>query len=121
MVENVAILGASPDSHRYSNMAQKALSEKGFQPIPVNPNYVQIDGVTCYRDLVSCDRKIDTVTVYVNPGILETKIEDILAVTPRRVILNPGTESPAVEERLVSAGINVQKACTLVLLNSGRF
>jgi hypothetical protein len=45
----------------------------------------------------------------------------ILALRPGRVILNPGTESPALEQALTTAGIPWQHACTLVMLRTGQF
>jgi hypothetical protein len=40
---------------------------------------------------------------------------------PARVIFNPGTESQSLEEGLASSGIPFVKACTLVMLSTGRF
>jgi uncharacterized protein len=45
----------------------------------------------------------------------------IIAAKPARVIFNPGTENPELEEHLAAAGIAVVHACTLVLLRTGRF
>ena len=119
--ETVAVLGASPDPDRYSHKAQRALAAKGHNPVPVNPVYDEVDGMTCYPDLPSCPEKIDTVTVYVKPKILAELVEDILAVRPKRVIFNPGAECSAAETMLEKEGIQVREACTLVLLHSGRF
>ncbi|PKN32809.1 MAG: CoA-binding protein, partial [Deltaproteobacteria bacterium HGW-Deltaproteobacteria-20] len=45
----------------------------------------------------------------------------ILALRPGRVILNPGTESAALEQALTEAGIPWAHACTLVMLRTGQF
>ena len=45
----------------------------------------------------------------------------LLALKPRRVIFNPGAENPALEDGLRAAGIEVEDACTLVLLRTGQF
>ncbi len=121
MAETVAILGASINPDRYSYKVQQALIEKGHTPLPVNPRYDQIDGIQCYPDLKSLECNIDTITIYVNPGILINLTEDIIRVRPKRVIFNPGTECPEVSFRIESAGIRVQHACTLVLLNTSGF
>jgi predicted CoA-binding protein len=121
MHETVVILGASTHPQRYAYKAQHALLKAGHTPVPVNPRYAYIDNIPCNPDLNSISRDIDTVTVYVRSDILETMVEDIIRLHPHRVILNPGTESEAATARLVSAGINVQQACTLVLLGAGRF
>lgn len=119
--ETVAVLGASPDPERYSHKALRALAANGHSPLPVNPQYGEVDGTTCYPDLASCPEKIDTVTVYVKPKILAELVEDIIEARPRRVILNPGTECQGAAEVLRDAGIEVEEACTLVLLSSGQF
>ena len=121
MPETVIILGASPNPNRFSHKAQQALLENGHTPIPVNTRYEQIDGIPCYPDLRSVQHDIDTVTIYVRPDIVETMIEDIVHISPRRVIFNPGTESREAADRFESVGIRVQNACTLVLLNAGQY
>jgi predicted CoA-binding protein len=121
MAETVVILGASINPSRYSYKVQQVLIEKGHTPVPVNPRYNQIDGVQCYPELKSLNCYIDTITIYVKPAILKNMTEDIIHARPRRVIFNPGAESREVSARLESAGIIVQNACTLVLLNTSQF
>ena len=119
--ETVAVLGASPKPARFSHKAIVALKEEGYRILPVNPGQSEIDGLTCYPDLAACPDKIDTITVYVNPSILLRRVDDMIRAQPRRVILNPGTESDEVIERLESAGVDVIRDCTLVMLSSGTF
>lgn len=119
--ETVAVLGASPKPARYSHKAIVALKEAGHCVLPVNPGQQEIDGLTCYPDLPACPGKIDTITVYVNPSILLRRVDDMIRVQPRRVILNPGTESDEVIEKLEAAGIEVIRDCTLVMLDRGTF
>jgi predicted CoA-binding protein len=119
--ETVAVLGASPKPARYSHKAIVALKAAGHRVLPVNPGQTEIDGLTCYPDLSACPGKIDTITVYVNPSILLRRVDDMIRVQPRRVILNPGTESDEVIERLDAAGIEVLRDCTLVMLSRGTF
>ena len=121
MTETVAIIGASKNSSRFSHKAQIALAERGHIPVPVNPKYDRIDGIRCYPDLTSFPGRIDTVTIYVKPVILRSLTEDIIQVKPVRVIFNPGSECDDVSVRLRSSGIEVQNACTLVLLNTAQF
>jgi predicted CoA-binding protein len=119
--ETVAVLGASPKPARYSHKAILALKAAGHRVLPVNPGQTEIDGLTCYPDLAACPGKVDTITVYVNPSILVRHVEDMISVRPRRVILNPGTESKEVIDRLEGAGIEVLQDCTLVMLSVGTF
>ena len=121
MTETVAILGASINSGRFSHMAMIALIEKGHMPVPVNPRYEHIDGIQCYPSMIAYPGRIDTITVYVRPSILRTMVDEVIQIHPKRVIFNPGAECKDVSTRLKSAGIGVQNACTLVLLNTSQF
>jgi len=121
MPQKVAILGASPSEDRYANMAQKLLLEKGHEVLPVSPRYDKIDGLSCFRDLKSLPRGVDTLTLYVNAQKSTELSDEILALKPARVIFNPGTENPVLAEKLQAAGIVAVEACTLVLLRLNRF
>ncbi len=119
--ETVAILGASANPARYSNRAQHMLIEHGHSVIPVNPQLDSVDGVPCVPDLQSIGTAVDTVTVYLRPDRQHAYTDQLLRLAPRRVIFNPGSENPALRATLEAAGIDVQWACTLVLLRTGQF
>jgi len=118
----VAVLGASPKESRYANKALRRLKEAGHRVIPINPAYEEVEGLRAFarvRDAAKSVGAIDTLTVYLAPPRLE--LEDIVAARPRRVIFNPGTESPMAGKALSEANIAWIDACTLVLLSTGRF
>nr|WP_319395947.1 CoA-binding protein [uncultured Desulfobacter sp.] len=119
--ETVAVVGASPLKERYSNQAQNMLAEYGHTPVPVAPRHETIEGKTVYHALSDIPEPIDTVTMYVGPARQNQVIDQILDIKPHRVIFNPGTENPPAYEKLKSAGITVQEACTLVLLRTNQY
>lgn len=121
MKETVAILGASDDPSRYAHMAFQRLRQHGHKPIPVNPNLKEVEGVPVVRTLTEIKEPVHTLTMYVNPKISSTLQQEILALKPRRVIFNPGSENPALAEELRKAGVGVEEACTLVLLGTNQF
>lgn len=120
MAQRVAILGASPKPERYAHRAQVLLRAHGHAVIPVNPALEAVDGVptTALEDL---PEGLDTVTVYLGRARMLTLVDTLAARAPKRVILNPGADDPEVVAALEAAGLRVQLACTLVLLDSGRF
>ncbi len=120
-MEHVAILGASNKSTRYAHRAQIQLNELGYPIFPVSTNEDEILGEKCFRSLREIDDDIDTVTIYLNPKNLTNVVDDLIAAKPRRAIFNPGSESLSIMRELEKAGINVQSACTLVLLSTGQF
>lgn len=119
--ETVVVLGASPKPERYSNQALRLLVAQGYLVIPVNPGQDVIEGIAVAKQLDAIRVPVDTVTVYLNPSLLAAQLPALCALKPRRVILNPGTESPEAEAALRGAGIAVEAACTLVLLRTGQF
>ncbi len=64
---------------------------------------------------------VDTVSLYVGPQHQESWIDYILELNPKRVILNPGTESNFIQNALDRAGIPWEESCTLVLLTIGAY
>ena len=116
-----AVLGASNNPERYSNKAIRMLIEHGHEVVPVNPAQKQIEGLTVAPGLRDITRPIDTITVYLNPATVEKTVPEIIAAKPHRVIFNPGAESAVAEKQLTAAGIEVENACTLVLLSTGQY
>ncbi len=117
----VAVLGASPKEERYSNKAVKLLLEHGCDVIPVHPLGVGIHGEPTVTSLDEIDRPVDTLSVYLGEKNAAPLQEKILALRPRRIILNPGAENGPLERAAEETGIEVQQACTLVLLRTGQF
>jgi predicted CoA-binding protein len=117
----VAVLGASPNPERYSNKAMRMLKKHGHEAVPVTPGHKEVEGTTAVASLAALPAPVDTVTVYVGPAHIGPLIDGIVAAKPRRVIMNPGAESPELAKRAQAAGIEVVEACTLVLLSTGQF
>ena len=119
--ETVVVLGASPKPERYSNQAVRALVEYGHRVIPVHPLLKKIAGVVAVPALSSVKDPVNTLTLYVGPERGKELLQDMINLGPHRVIMNPGTESDEIEEELNARGIAVLRACTLVMLRTGRF
>lgn len=118
---NVAVLGASSNPIRYSFRAVQMLAEKGYNVYPVHPSAKDVDGIACYPSLGDIRDPIDTITVYLSPPRSTPVVDDIVRAAPRRVILNPGAENDELQRKCEEAGIQVQRACTLVMLHTGQF
>ncbi|WP_456412691.1 CoA-binding protein [Thiolapillus sp.] len=119
---HVVVLGATRKPERYANQAIRLLREKGFRNItPVHPKLKESEGLAVRNSLADVEQPVDTLTLYVGSARLNAMIDDILDLRPARVIFNPGTESPLLQQALDGAGIPWEEACTLVLLRTGQF
>jgi predicted CoA-binding protein len=112
----VAILGASDNPDRYSNLLMKRLLAKGHEVYPVNPFHSAIGGMPAYKDVPSLPPGIDVLSVYMNARRSDPLAEGILASGIPKVVFNPGAENPALESRLQAQGVDAVEACSLVLL-----
>ena len=120
--ENVAILGASDRADRFAYRADKLLRSYGHKTFLVNPNLKEVEGKAVYPNLKGlAGASIDTLTLYVNPRILTEQVVDVIALKPKRVIFNPGTEDVKIEGELLAAGIAPIRGCTLVMLNTNTY
>jgi len=117
----VAVLGASPNEERYSFKAVRLLKEHHHKPIPVHPAGHTVDGIPGVRSLTDIKEPVHTVTCYVNAKISDGEFDHIMSLNPQRVIFNPGAENEILAARLEEAGIEVVRACTLVMLRTGQF
>lgn len=114
------IIGASTNSERYANKAIQMLRKHGHQVVAVGRDNGMVADVMI-ENKVPEGLKPDTVSLYINPQLQEGYTETILALHPRRVIFNPGTENETLEALLEKNGIEATEACTLVLLSTGQY
>ncbi len=110
------VLGASPDSSRFSYRAVRSLLAHGHAVVAVGTRKGSIDGLAIVR-AEQCSGPVDTVTLYLGPGRQEAIVQTLLGWKPRRVIFNPGTENPALMAQLRGLGVEVVEDCTLVMLS----
>ncbi len=120
MLKNTLVFGASLKPYRYSYIAIKRLVEAGEEVLAFGLREGRVAGV---KIETSCDSftEVDTVTLYMNPKRQRVFYDTIIDLRPRRIIFNPGTENPEFYDLLAEADIEVEVACTLVLLSIGQY
>lgn len=118
---NVAVIGASDNPERYSNMAVKLLKEKGHTVFPVHKRLKTVEGLSVYPSISDVKDAIDTVSMYVAADISTGLAQEIFHKKPRRIIFNPGAENPELEAKARAQGVDTENACTLVLLRTNQF
>jgi predicted CoA-binding protein len=120
MGKKTLVFGASLHGYRYSNLALRRLAEKGIETVGFGLEAGKVAGVDIRTDLETIG-DIDTISLYMNPGLQREFYKDILRIRPRRVIFNPGTENPELSALLTQEGIAVEVGCTLVMLGTGQY
>ena len=114
------VIGASTNPNKYSNKAIKRLVDKELKTVALGLRKGIVADILI--DIEKQDYKnIDTVTLYLNPKRQEAYYNYIISLKPRRVIFNPGTENIEFIKLLEENNIEVEIACTLVLLSTNQY
>jgi predicted CoA-binding protein len=117
MSKRTLVIGASTKPGRYANLAIEMLKEYGHEVMAFGKESGLV-GDTLILQKIPEDQAYDTVTMYVSPANQLELMPTILGLHPKRIIFNPGTENPAFEKEALLHGIEVENACTLVMLRS---
>ncbi len=119
-MKNTLVFGVSLKPNRYSNIAIHRLVDKGITTQAFGLRNGTVKGVEISTSLDGF-QDIHTITLYINPIRQQEYYQSILALNPKRVLFNPGTENPELYQILKENGIEVEVACTLVLLGTGQY
>ena len=114
------VIGASENPERYAYKAVRMLREHQHEVIAFGNRAGKIVDVEIQTEW-DASWTPDTVTLYINSKIQGQFIDRIIALHPRRVIFNPGTENPEFQHLLRQNSIQVEEACTLVMLSTGQY
>lgn len=119
-MKKTLVLGASLKPSRYSNLAVNRLVDRNIETEAFGLRAGEIRGIPVKTDFEGFE-DIHTVTLYVGARHQSDYADHILRLDPERVIFNPGTENPEMYDILRKNGIEVEVACTLVLLGTGQY
>ena len=114
------VLGASANPARYSCMAIKKLVNHDYPVVGIGLKEEEVSGIKIHTKQLPLTN-IDTVTLYLNPSRQRDYYNYIIELEPKRVIFNPGTENPEFYQLLRQNKIEVEVACTLVMLSMNQY
>lgn len=114
------VLGASTKPDRYAYKAITMLVNKGHSVLAIGQSTGEVAGVKIHTKAIPL-KNIDTITLYLNPVRQRDYYNYIVESKPKRVIFNPGTENPELYQLLQLNNIEVEVACTLVLLTTNQY
>lgn len=120
--KKTVVLGASPNPSRFAFVASKMLKDYSHDFVPVGIKKGEIAG----QPILDLKNKpaiedVDTITLYLGPQNQTEWYDYILSLKPKRIIFNPGTENRELMDMARNQDIEVDLACTLVMLRSGQY
>jgi hypothetical protein len=120
MKKKTVVLGASPNPARYAYAAVRSLKNLGHEVVALGIRNGVVEGLPILHGQPAIDG-VDTVTLYLNPAHQVAYYDYLLALHPRRIIFNPGSENPELMRLARERGIGVEVGCTLVMLAIGNY
>lgn len=114
------IIGATTNPERYAYLAAERLHRHGVPFVPVGIKQGSVFG----QPILDLRKRppipeVHTLTLYLSAHNQAEWEDYMLSLRPKRIIFNPGAENPAFALRAAELGIDVEEACTLVMLASG--
>ena len=120
--KKTVVVGATTNPGRYAYLAANMLKDYNHEVVPIGIKTGEVAGASILniREKPAIEG-VDTITLYIGPRHQPEWYDYLLGLKPRRIIFNPGTENDEFEKRAEAAGVEVEQACTLVLLRSRQF
>lgn len=121
-MKKTLVIGASPNSYRYANMAIHRLVSENIEVYALGKAPGEVAGIPIHHKQEKLNLpNLDTITLYLAPHRQKEMYDWIISLKPKRVIFNPGTENEAFAQMLRGEGIQVIEACTLVMIATKAF
>jgi len=104
---NVAIVGASSDPGKPSNIVFRYLTDHGYNVIPVNPTINEVEGKKCYASLTVIPEKIEVVDIFRRAEDVPSIVDEAIKIGAKAVWMQEGIINDAAAEKARSAGLLV--------------
>lgn len=112
------VVGASSSRQKFGNRVLRCYLQNGRRAIPVNPNEVQIEGITCVKSVEELPPEVKSISMITPPGVTEQLVPRAIAHGIENIWMQPGAESPAAVALCREKGINIiaDGSCLLVVM-----
>jgi acetyltransferase len=108
--ESIALIGASRDHEKIPGRLLAMLRKNGFpgQLYPVNPNYGEIDGLKCFKQVADIGERIDLAVIIIPARGVLAALEQCAAVGVKNAVIissgfaEEGGDSAAMQEQIAA-------------------
>lgn len=112
-----AVVGANDKKDKFGYKIYKTLKDNNYEVYPISPNYEEIEGDKCYKDLKSLPVKPDVIDMVVNPKVGKAVVEEAGELGIENIWFQPGTADGEIVKLAKEKIKNVvEQGCVLVEL-----
>ncbi len=113
--KSLAIVGASNKPKSFGYVVHTTLKQRGYQPIPVNPNYPDIAGDRCYKSIADLPQGVESAVFLLPPSAAEQAVAEARAAGIKRIWFQQGAKYGSAIRLAQEAGLEVvSKKCVLM-------
>ena len=109
-----AVIGVTQDKSKFGYKIYKKLLEHNKKVYAINPNYSEIDGNKCYKNLKALPELPEVLDFVVAPKYSKEYIKEAMELGIQNYWFQPGTHNKEVLEMAGENGCNVVTECVLV-------
>lgn len=92
-MKRIAIVGATVNPNKYGNIILRDLRRKGFDVVPVTPNYDSVEGVPAKKSVEELPADVELIVFVVPPEVGLKEVQKAYKSGFRRFWFQPGAES----------------------------
>ena len=104
--KRVAVVGISNNPDRPSHWIARYLQEQGYDVIGVNPGRPKIDGIPVVGSIAEA-APLEIVDVFRSPDAIPALVEELIALKPPVLWLQPGAQNSKAENSARASGMEV--------------
>ena len=104
---NVAMVGASADPQKPSNVVFRYLTVHGYNVVPVNPTIAEVYGQKCYPSLSAIPGKIEVVDVFRKSEDVPLIVDEAIKIGAKAVWMQEGIVNEAAAKKAEASGLLV--------------
>jgi uncharacterized protein len=105
--KSIALIGASRDSSKPSNLVLRYLVAHGFTVYPVNPSADSIEGLKCFPSLLEIPFPIDIVDIFRPSADVPAIVEQAIKKKAKAIWMQEGIVNEAAAGKARAAGLSV--------------
>jgi uncharacterized protein len=103
----LAVVGLSASWYRPSYFAAKYMRDHGYRIVPVNPNYREVLGETCYPSVTAIPERVDLVDCFRKSEEILPLAHEAVAKGARVLWMQLGIRNEAAAKVALDAGLDV--------------
>jgi predicted CoA-binding protein len=111
----IAVVGASDKPRSFGNAVYVTLKQNGYQPIPVNPNYEQVNGDRCCASIRDLPAGVESALFVLSPAAAKLAVAEAREAGIKRIWFQQMADYAEAARAAEAAGIQVvTKRCILM-------